>query len=116
MIKPGSPVTASELRWACTLQAQANPQVLSAAGEPGDNWPNVADLRVSREALTGQELLLAKQLVAEASYRVRCWWRTDIKANMRLAFTDPPATLYIKEPPREIGWRQGLEFLCSEAP
>src|SRR5262245_14385503 len=112
MVRPGSPVTASELDRRVTLQRQASPQDLSAAGEPADDWLDVEKVWASVEPLTGRELLSAKLLEAEANYRVRIRWRSDVRANWRLSFEG--RTLYLTEPPREIGRRAGLEFLCSE--
>ena len=107
-------VCASELDRRVQLQAPvpAASAPSDQNAEPGDPWYTVAELWAGIRPLSGREVLLARQVVAEASHEVRIRYRGDVTSRHRFVYKG--RLLYIKEPPREIGRQQGLVMLVGD--
>jgi len=74
--------------------------------------------RASIEDLSGRELLVAQQLQADVTHKVRARWRPGVKASWRVQVTrgGVTQTFELAEPPRDTdgGVRVAMEFFARE--
>jgi len=99
-----------DLRQVVTLQSP--PDGVGSRGERTGEWSAVATIRAKVEALSGEEVIQANQLVAMATHRVTIRFRTNVTPLQRLRF----GTRYLN-----IGFVNNLqernrwiELLCKE--
>ena len=82
----------------------------NAYGEPIESWNLIAEVWASRAQLSGRELFESDQVAAEALYRFRLYYRTDLDATCRIVYDGKN---YDIKSVAEIGRREGLEVLAQ---
>jgi len=68
------------------VQVQTYSETQDTYGEPDRTWTTATTVWASIEPLSGQELLAAQQLAAEASHRVIVRYNSSIAPTSRLKF------------------------------
>jgi SPP1 family predicted phage head-tail adaptor len=105
-------VRIGELRDHVTIQAAV--VVADKYGEGIETWPDVAtNVPAEVIALTGRELVVAKQTKAVVSWRVRMRYRSDVTPAHRFIFNGKILTINWGGDPDGKG--RELAYYCSES-
>jgi SPP1 family predicted phage head-tail adaptor len=79
-------------------------------GEPVESWVLIAEVWASRAVLSGREMYEGDQIAAEALYRFRMYYRTDLDNTCRIVYGSQN---YNIKAVSEIGRREGLEVVAQ---
>ncbi len=74
----------SRLRHRVTIETQPRPQDVNDESEPKDDWQAVATTWAEVLTLSGRQLELALQQVAQATHAVTIRWRPGVTTKQRL--------------------------------
>lgn len=109
---------AGKLRYLVTIEQVAGTQ--DATGQETWTWNTFTQAYVSIEELAGTERLVAQQLYATASVRMRMRWQDGIVPKMRVTMTGAATVHYdILAALDPDGRQRQIELLCAlrtEAP
>lgn len=74
------------LKHKVALQKESN--VKNCLGEVSSDWEKIRDMRVSIIPVSGNESFLSHTDFSKVTHKIKCRYRQDINASMRLSFDD----------------------------